>query len=526
MRVGFCSIYSWRPHVEHLHYLARLARAAGHGVSYLTCDSDLGACYTKLLRPQRRDWMHCARCRVGGVRSYAGQGVVSIGELSAPLPGAAAEMADWSLSSASTLGRFETDAEFAGPEFARLTQALDVSTRRAHAAALRWIERERLDAICLFNGRMDATRGVLEAARSAGIPFATIERTWFGDGLQLLPQENCLGLQSVDRLMRQWRDVPLTRQQAQRAASHVAARFLRRNVKEWRAYNVAAHTADWPVADARRRILLLPGSRNEVWGHPDWQSQWSEPTAAYDALIERFGLAPQDLVLRCHPNWGERIGTQDGSRSERYFGDWARRRGVHLITSTDATSTLGLIEHCDAIVVNGGSAALEAGILGKQVIATAPSIYQQAGFQSDAYTPAAVAAMTLRADESAETRAAAAAQIARRTLRFCHTMAYRVSQFVPYVRCVTTTRYEYVDGADPQRLVDLLRTGVLQADDAQESTSAEGEDEVLGTIAARRWEELIAPPAAAPALPAAPIRRRWMFVPVDRIREAMPRGDL
>lgn len=520
MRIGFASMFSWRPHAEHTYWLSLLAREAGHEASYLTCDGDLSACYPKVMRPQRRDWVHCARCRVGGLRSFASRGVVSIGELDAVPVAASPETVEWSRSSASTIGRFETDEDYASEEFALLARQLDEPTRLAHAAALRWIERERLDAVCVFNGRMDATRALIEAARSSGISFATVDRTWFGDGLHLLPQENVLGLRSIDHMMRLWRDVPLSRDQALRAAAHVAARFLRRNQREWRAYNMNAFATEWPVAGARRRILLVPGSRNEFWGHPDWASCWSEPTDAYDALVDRLGLTPSDMVLRCHPNWGERIGPQDGSRSERYFTQWAQRRGIHVISSTDATSTLGLIEQCDAIVINGGSAALEAGILGKQVIAVGPSIYQQAGFQTDAFDEESMSRVSLGVD------APTAALMARRTLRFCHIMAYRVAQFVPYVRCVTTTNYEYREGAEPERLIRMLKTRELQADDTHLARDGSGEEEVLAMIASRDWERLGVPPAWPASVDCGPPRRRWMFRPVDRIREAMLRGDL
>lgn len=526
MRIGFTSIYAWRPHVEHLAYLAGLAEAGGHAVSFLTCDSDLEHCYTKALRPEVSDFVHCTRCRVGGVRSYAGRGVHSIGSLvdrTVALPACASE---WSRSSASTLGRFESDEEFASGEFLDLAAHLDPPTRDAYTAALRWIERERLDAICLFNGRMDATRAVLEAARAAGTPFVSLERTWFGDGLQLLPGENCLGLQSVDQLVREWRNRPLTQSQALRAAGHIASRFLRRNGKEWRAYNIAARQADWPRPAAPRRVLLVPGSRNEVWGHPDWISKWPHHTVAFDALIDQLGLDAREVVLRCHPNWGERIGTQDGHRSEQHFTEWARQRGIHCIASTDPASTLGLIEQCDAVVVCGGSAALEAGVLGKQVIAVAPSNYQQAGFQCDADTPAAMRDVTLHCELGRQTQARRAAEIARLTLRFAYTMIYRVPQFVDQVRCITTTRYEYREGADPARLTELLRSAVLTADDGGWSDDASGEDAVLERIAARDWNSLL-DGATAPSVTAlSPVKRRWLFRPIDRIREAMPRGDL
>jgi hypothetical protein len=526
MRIGFCSIFAWRPHVEHLHYLAGLVRAAGHETSFLTCDADLDACYATELNPARKARLHCFSCRLGSIRSFESRSVHSIGDLADPVLKLPAEASEWCLSSASTLGRFEADADYASPEFKAVAQRLDAPTRKAYTAARRWIERERLDAICVFNGRMDATRGVLEAAKAAGIRYASVERTWFGDGLQILPMENCLGLSSVHTMMREWRDQPLTRPQALRAASHVAARFLRRNGKEWRAYNLGAQRTGWPVAQAHRRVLLAPGSRNEVWGHADWQSKWPDHTAAFDAVIEHLNLAPTDMVLRCHPNWGERIGHADGSKSERHFANWAQSRGIHCIASQDTTSTLGLIEICDAVVVCGGSAALEAGALGKQVIAVSPSIYQHAGFQSDADSPQALQNLELHAALDETGRAARAANVARQTLRFAYTMVYRVPQFVDQVRAITTTRYTYHQGADLDRLPALLRTGVLRADDDARADGLEGEDQVLSLIAAHDWQTLLEAAPAASAAPPRRVQRRWMLRPIDQLRDALPRGDL
>lgn len=526
MKIGFSSIYSWRPHVEHLFYLSQLMRDAGHQVSFLSCESDMPSCYSKELHPTRSNAMDCVRCRIGNIRSYTGRGVHAIGELVRGGSVYSSGAHEGSLSSASTLGRFESDEDFGSAEFRAIADRLEPGSQRAYAAALEWIRRERLDAVCIFNGRIDATRAVMEAARDAGIPFVTLERTWFGDGLQLLPGENCLGLANVDSLMAQWAERPLTRQQALRAAQHVAARFLRRNDKEWRAYNVSAKTVEWPEVDAARRILLVPGSRNEFWGHSDWLNGWSEQTAAYDALIEHFDLRPSELVLRCHPNWGESIGAADGRKAEVYYTEWARRRGVHCIASTDQASTLGLIERCDAIVVAGGSAAFEAGILGKQVIATGPSIYQKAGFQSNAYMPSQLAQLTLNVRQDPQFQAEEAGRIARQTLRFAHTMAYRVAQFVDHVHSATTTRYEYRQGADAGRFERLLRGGMLEADDQTCADDTREEDVVLALIADRQWELLYSSLKRAPALDEPyVVKRRWMFRPIDALREALPRGD-
>jgi len=355
-----------------------------------------------------------------------------------------------------------------------------------------------------------------------------MERTWFGDGLQLLPGENCLGLGSIDKMMADWRDRPISKTQALRAASHIASRFLRQNSKEWRAYNTGAQDTDWPVSNSRRRILLVPGSRNEFWGHPDWVSQWAEPTAAFDAVIEHFGLQPADLVMRCHPNWAEKIGNATGHLSEAYFTNWASKRGIHFIPSADTTSTLGLIQQADAIVIGGGSAALEAGILGKQVIAVSPSMYQQAGFQSTAYNLEQLRNLKLVRYLDNSTRISETARITRQTLRFCYTMVYRVPQYVPYVKCMTTTRYEYQEGADPERLIKLLTSGYLEADDNHAAVNCSEEDEVLELIRRRDWNGLLDMNIGNQftAGLTKPVQRRWLFRPIDRVRDAMPRGDL
>ncbi len=105
-------------------------------------------------------------------------------------------------------------------------------------------------------------------------------------------------------------------------------------------------------------------------------------------------------------------------------------------------------------------------------------------------------------------------------------MAYRVSQFVPFVEAVTTTQYAYYDGADPQRFIRLLETGELEPDDATHAENEAGEDEVLAMIEAGEWEALFAGIGVAPARSAIDNGRRGLYRAVDRLRELLPRGDL
>lgn len=77
MRIGVTSIFSFRPHVEHLAYVARLLGDSGHEIHSLTCDATLSHCYGRLLR-QRSKLRECPRCMLGGVRSYPLQRVSSM----------------------------------------------------------------------------------------------------------------------------------------------------------------------------------------------------------------------------------------------------------------------------------------------------------------------------------------------------------------------------------------------------------------------------------------------------------------
>lgn len=522
MRIGFASIYSWRPHIEHLHYLADLVRRAGHEAEFFTCDSDLPTCYTREFRDVRPDWMECLMCRVGGIRSFESKDVSSIGKFPTnkePLP---EDWKTWALPVASTLGRFESAEDYESPEFNNLVERLLPTVEITYQAACAWIDERRLDALVVFNARMETTRAIFEAGKARGIPVASMERTWFGDGLQILPEETCLGLKSTGRLVSEWSERPLNYEQAIKAVSYVASRFLRRNNNEWRAYNVNAEAKPWPSAAGRYKILLIPGSLNEIWGHPDWESDWKHPLDAYDALIDHFSLEPADLVLRCHPNWSEKIGKADGRMPENYYTAWAKGRGILVIPSADSTSTLGLIEQADVVVVAGGTAAIDAGILGKQVIAVGASSYQEAGICDVARNLKELKALSLRVLGGNACLEANANRVKKRTLRFLYTIANRIPLYVDHVKCVSPTRYIYKDGASGSQFIELLNSRQLTPDNVEFSENEFDEDTVLELVDAKSWETFFQQPESSKYRP---IKRRFPYVGIDVIRKFMRHGD-
>ena len=54
MKIGFVNIFSFRPHVQNLVFLAELLEREGHECFFLTCDSDVSMCYNLLIKSKNK----------------------------------------------------------------------------------------------------------------------------------------------------------------------------------------------------------------------------------------------------------------------------------------------------------------------------------------------------------------------------------------------------------------------------------------------------------------------------------------
>jgi hypothetical protein len=215
---------------------------------------------------------------------------------------------------------------------------------------MRWIERNRLDAVICFNGRMDLTRAVTHACERTGLPYLTHERTWFGDGLYLIPNANCLSIAPFNKMVVEFESKPLTTSQARLAGKLAGERFLQRNSLEWRVYNKNPDPTPWPLSSPGLKILVLPSSRNEFAGHDEWRSGWTDNTQALDDLFAAFCIKSDQVIVRCHPNWAENIGKVTGEKSSELYKHWTSKRGIHCIFSEQKASTYDLIQQADIVV--------------------------------------------------------------------------------------------------------------------------------------------------------------------------------
>jgi hypothetical protein len=519
VKVGFVNIYSFRPHVEHLYYLSTLFQKEGHETYFLTCDAGVSSCYPRHLKKTSKI-KECAKCMAGGIRSFPVRNVTSIKKSTDRI--SCDILDELSLSSSCTLSRTESELEWNEPEVVAIRESLHGPVNDVYHSAIRWIRDNSLDAVVCFNGRMELTRAVTYACEVLKKPYITHERTWFGDGIQLIPNANCLSLKAVGDMVAAFDEKPLKSHQAAIAAKIVGQRFRQKNSLEWRLYNKNPASVSWPLRSNKSRVLILPSSKNEFAGHDEWRTQWEDNTQALDDFMDAFGIGPDQVVLRCHPNWAEKIGQIPGDKSLSLYVSWARERGIYCIESSEKANTYDLIQEADYVVLNGGSSAVEAGACGKQVICLGPSTYQKASFvrtflsRDELFSPKSQVMLDPE-------------EVIRRTLRYIYVRSHRYPQFVNYVKAITTVKYEYFDGADPEVMLRMLDGDTLEPDDPEVATSTQEEDLALMLMKEKQWDK-----AAELSLDVESnksshkldmIKRRFSMRWLDHVRNMMPRGD-
>jgi hypothetical protein len=521
MNIGFINIYPWRPHGLHAAFLERLCRQLGHSTYFLECGGSLDGCYSKLI--QSGGISRCAKCRIGSVSRYGGN---EVHKIKSYLPTEILSMDEVNkglISSAVTLHREEVESNYFNNE--KLVDSISrmrMNYLRTYYSTLDLIEKKQLKGLIVFNGRIDMTRAAIEAAKYADINFVTHERPFMGHGIQMHINENILGLKDRSALNTKFDKEYLTKRQAALAGAEIAKRFLGKNFLEWRMYNVgSAKLSEWPTKTSKEKILIIPSSRSETGSHEDWETPWDLSTDGLALFIKSVGATKDQIVVRFHPNWIQKVGTSTGESSRKLYTNWCESNGYHFIDSDKSVSTMALIAECDVAILNGGSAAIEAGALGKKVVSLGPSAYKGASFCSFLETVDSI--NNFSGFDSWMPKE----QIISSTLRYVYTALARFPQYFEYVRASQTTDYLVYEGADPSRLDCMLKTGNLVADDSA-TGFVHDEVEVVSLISNQSWDRLmeIAPIFQTRNKIQQHIEKAFPYSYSDKVRKYFRRGDL
>ena len=169
MNIGYCNIYSFRPHVEHLLFIEKMLRALGNNSFFLVCDGVLLYCYPRELKGAKKI-CECPKCIIGGIRGFPVAQITSIVNSSVYLD--SISLNKMALSSSCTLHRTEADKEWYDKPVVETRKRLLGAINLVYQCTLRWIEQNRLDAVICFNGRMDVTCAITGACEFLGVPYA------------------------------------------------------------------------------------------------------------------------------------------------------------------------------------------------------------------------------------------------------------------------------------------------------------------------------------------------------------------
>lgn len=513
MNVGYANIYPYRGSIQNMIYLEKLLSEDGHNSFYLTCDSSVPFCYNRLLKGNSRI-RECTKCIIGGIRSFKSTNITSIKKniIENLQENRLKSMVE---STAYSLHRIETDSDCDDPEIIETMKLLYPSVDIVYKNAIKWIEENKLDTVLIFNGRLDLTNAILQACRDKSIPFITFEAAY--PGIAIAVNEDCRGLKSLNAIIEKFSTSSLNKRQAY-FSGNIAAQMLQKKNLVWRLYNTNPEKGKWLTENNSSKILIVPSSNHEFKGSDDWTSNWNSTEEALDAVIDELGVSSGQCILRCHPNWSENIGkAETGHRSERFYTQWAVKRNIHIINSLSAINTNDLINEADVIIVQGGTAGIEAGILGKKVIGLISSWYSKAGFsiqihgKEDIYKIKDIYNM-----ESYD--------ITRKTLRFLYSYHKRFIQYTESVIPLNSNTNNYYEGSDSSKIINAINQGHVQPDDEEVGIDEIYENEVIDLIREENWDKLIKKYDDIDK-PIIKINRKFLYRLIDVVSPIIKSGD-
>lgn len=519
MNVGFINIYPYRPHAHHAKFLELQAKALGWKTFALNCDASASSCYIREYKGTGRS--ECLKCMAGGLRSFSFDHTDSSRKYWSAET--AADQESFVLSSAYTLTRIESFEQRQSKPVRDVIEKLAPEAGKFFVAVQRWIKDRALDALIVFNGRMDLNRAAIEACASVGVPYITHERPLFGHGLILNANANCSSLQGIHRINRLFRDRPLSEDQANVASKLAAQRLVGGNPLEWKRYNTSAVSAStWPLVSSGPKVLVCPSSKNELLGHPDWETAWADNTDALDLAVERGWFGYGDMLVRFHPSWAVSFGRVSAERCERHYRDWCTSRGVVFIESASKINTQDLIRHCDVVILNGSNTLFEAGALGKPVICLGSAPYTHSGVSEDVTTLQGFDDLDFEAVLERDPR-----ELIRKTLRYYYSKAAREPLYTDYIRSESVTHCRFFEGANPELLQMLIGGAEIICDDDSFGDSTSFEDSHIEIIKRGHINDLVRLAEfdwRSRKSAELEVSRRHLFRVVDGLRNLTPKG--
>jgi hypothetical protein len=435
-------------------FLFEQAKLQGHEVFFAECNGAVKVCSQRLDRGLLGRHTACLKCRVGGLSGYLSEAPDDLSKYGYSEEGFQSDPHYAAIATLSVMRGVADIGQLEEPVFKdqsrQLQSSIDVMTKAGES----WIKERKLDAVFIYNGRLDLTNAILLAAQSLNVPVFTVERSWSGNGIQINAEGTPLQLERHHEMVEHWSNYPLTAAQINMACRFISDRFRKTSIGEFKQWN-----ADQKMGLAKTHSgcwVYLPSSIFERIGHPDWHSDWKSDLTALEHLLSERIITRAQLVVRGHPQWLDLT-----PETQEKYRRWCDREKVVYLDSENKVNTQELISSSEGVIVNGSSTALEAGMLGKKIINLSPTFYEKGGFCVNLKGPSDVLNFSRRPAwiESDE--------VVIRCLRAIYTINYRYMQFTNSITARNSYDYSFNSIDSKKYFEDLvLRRRTPSADDS------------------------------------------------------------
>lgn len=475
MKVGIITIFPWRIHREQGLVLANFLQEEEHEVFRLECGGSKHQCFNKLLKNEN-SLIGCAKCRLATISHLEKSNESKFSDFQTTLGSLSfSEAREKVESSALSINRLEYSQETLSSLRGVIEELTPLVTEAYHATH-EWVNKNQLDAVFVFNGRMDVLRGCFDAAQDLGVKLFSFERTWFGDGIQCLAAENCLGLKKINSDLREWKELALTEKQALKAGALISKRLQRAPNNEWRTYGKKINKHQKPREQFG--ILVLPSSVSETAGHPDWTIEWESQIQGFDEVIRKLALSPDEVVVRGHPVWAQKIGNYKAEAINREYSSWCSKNGFKYIDPVEDLDAIELIRASKIVLVSVSTAAVEASVLGKPVISICRSHFSEAGFTKNIFNKSDLGNLD-KVNWPGSYDADSIAVNAKKALRFVYYMAFRLPILPNSLRLRNSNNYIYNDDSASSFITDIISSGTVPVADKDHNASNSAYEEKI-----------------------------------------------
>lgn len=491
MKIAIVNTFSYRPHNEHLTFIESLIDKDEHEVFFIGCSGGASACNTLITKKRLSSKLiTCLVCKGFGLESFkktntfidvkSDKEVKIVDE-------------DLPISTLFTASRTETPSEVKNIKSNLYYYDLSQSSNKAYHSFAKIIKENKIDLVFGFNGRMDFMRAVKNACIDNGIMFFGVERPWFGKGLLITPDEGPLGTKSLSAIWTKYIDRSLTDEQLGLSLGNIARRRLKLVKSEFMSFNDNHKKISWKTLNDNSdlKILFLPSSRMEHLSEFEYgENDWLHPLDGIKYLIENKKIRREDLIIRFHPIWGKKIFGKDAENITQYYVDFCEKYDIKYIRENEDVLTSNLIDECDVLILNGGSAFFEGSIIGKPIISLSNSFYSISNYEKKIYSTKDVTSFDLDRFLKSFNKENAV----RKALRFSYCFQYRYHQFTEEVYHETALNVVFKESSfAKEKLRLMIENKKISPYDENYSKCSKAENDFIDKILSNslKWDEFI-----------------------------------